>query len=515
MAQPVLDPGAATPDPDLDPAGRFAPYGDLVEPGAGGSRQGIYSVAFTAAVAPLLGGLGLTGALLLPLAGALMVVAGVDRLLRRLGYRGSTCVIGAGFAALATPVLFYAGQLAGHTLAAGLVALALSEAATAPGESLAPARAARAALLVAAAATVRPEGYCAVAALGLVVVAAPGSRRGRAVASAAYLVAALAILGAYWLVNLWLSGQWDPLVAHNLHHHASARGARVMLFGEGDPAQVWWWLPGAGLVLALALTPPGGRARGPGGARVWQHAAAALLLIAGALAGLTLAGGRTLSGLLLVTPLAGYGLVVGPFHPRLGRVWLFATAFALQVLLMDRSGTAGGLQLGARLLMPCVPPLVALAAARFEDDRAATRAMPRLRRALGLAPVLALAAITLVTLGWGLAGARHIAAGGAAATRHALACPGRVVVARRPWESQVLAPVVLSGKQLLVVSGPVRRVLAPLAAAGVRDLALVSPATLNLRLPGGMWAHTRERWPGWLTVQHVVLSRSPAKVAQP
>ncbi|MBI4509123.1 MAG: hypothetical protein HY698_05780 [Deltaproteobacteria bacterium] len=496
-------------DYDLDPDGRYHPY-DRFARKVGAARQGIYSTWFAGAAAPLFGLLGIWGAPILPFVGAVLVACGLYCIFARLRVRPLASAGGIAATVLATPLILHASQFTEHSLAAGLVTWALAlvvvgakrprQGQTEPEAQVRPFHAGA---LVALAATLRPEGYCAVLSLGLAVAFMPSegasalaSVRMRSARSAKYLLGATLVLGAYWATNLLSSGTWDPLVTANHGRSATMRYSIVMLVGElGRPRVLTWLLPLL-VPVVVSLFPPAWRR---GRTFVAVHAMLAVGLAFLAWRAQSLSTARVLTGMFSVTPLAAYGLLGGPWRPGLRSLWLFSVSFLAQVLILDNGGDGGGLQLGARLLFLALPPLVALATAVLDDD------LTTARRA---GPLTILAVVLLVGIGargtWiGVRQAEVIADGGRAASEKVLSLDAGVVMTVRWWESQVLAPVLLGGKQLYSVYGDPRPFLERLAARGVRSLVVIGHRPLSVELSGGKIAQTESVSPGWLGVQLV------------
>jgi hypothetical protein len=180
-----------------------------------------------------------------------------------------------------------------------------------------------------------------------------------------------------------------------------------------------------------------------------------------------------------------------------------AVLFLLQLSLLPSGGNAGGLQLGARLLMPVLPFLCLLAVMVVEDDL--SRLARGWQRVVALVAPIALAVVSVLGMAQGLPLATAIAAQGEETARNAAAVPADVIIARRGWESQLAAPVLLGGKTLYEVSGDLRPLVERLYARGVRSFAVIDPRPVALRLAGGRTARTVGVTPGWLTFQHVVI----------
>lgn len=519
-------------DHALDPEERWFPYQrqDFTRV-VDGERQGTYSVVFCGVVAALTAIFGLAALPVPALLGGWLVLWGTARAGLRGGLPPGLALAASVFAGLATPVLFYASQLAEHTLAAGLAVAAYALIAPVkrePGAADPTVDTIRiwpgaAGVLVAVAATMRPEGYCMIAALGVAIVLLPGLAPGMRVRHGlAYLAGCVPVLAGYWLLNLATAGTWDPLVGANTGAHKAASRSFTMVLFWGElprvaPPLSWLALaalPAAVAVVgaiavvaawALAAGADDARTGVPRGAR-WRvigHMVVGVVLALAAVRAQNLASGRVLAGLFCVTPLAAYGLLAGPLAPRARAPWIVAVLFLAQVALLPSGGNAGGLQLGARLLMPALPFLCLLAAMVVEDD--VLRRARCWQRALACAAPLALAALSALGMARGMAQATAIARYGEETARNAVAAPADVIIARRGWESQLATPALLAGKTLYEASDDLLPLVEALRARGVRSFAVIDPTPVALRLAGGRRARTVATTPGWLHFQHVVI----------
>jgi hypothetical protein len=519
-------------DHDVDPKERWFPYQrqDFTRV-VDGERQGTYSIVFCGFVAVLVALFGLAALPIPALLGAWLMLWGMARAGVRSGLHPGLTLAVTAFAGLATPVLFYASQLAEHTLAAGLAVAAyalIAPVMVASGREPGAADPTvvtiqiwpgAAGVLAALAATLRPEGYCMVAALGLSVVSLPGLTMGMRVRHGlAFLAGCVPVLAGYWLLNLATAGTWDPLVGANTGARKAASSFFTMVFFWGElprTARPLAWLACAALpavvaVVAGLVARRAGRAAAASGTRVrWLvavHAAVGLVVAIAAVRAQGLAAGRVLAGLFCVTPLLAYGLLAGPWQPRVRAPWLVAVLFLVQLAVLPSGGNAGGLQLGARLLMPALPFLCLLAAMVVEDDVARLAGPARAwLRALACVAPLALAAVSVLGMGRGLPQATAIARQGEETARNAAAVPADVIIARRGWESQLAAPVLLGGKALYEAPGDLRPLLEALYARGKRSVAVIDRKPVALRLSGGRVARTVGATPGWLHFQHVVI----------
>jgi hypothetical protein len=477
-------------DRDLDPDERYHPYeADPRRPvflrKVDGERQGIYSVSFTAVAAPLVGVLGTAGMMLLGLAGGLAILLGVDLLLGRMGASAPARVAAAIATVGLTPVLLYAAQFAEHTPAVGLAVIAL--ALVHPGDGRARIRPIVAGALVAAAATMRAECYLAVATVGVALTVRPGAElRTRAREGALYIAGALAVLVPYWGINLIASGTWDPVVTMQQAAPKRWANALKLLLGELRPAPSGWWLAILVAAAATAAAPP--RRSIALGARI--AVGVALVWLAWTVRAQT---GRTYMGLFSVTPIAAYGLVASVWQPRWRPVWIFAVVTTLAIVVLNKSNDAGGLQLGARLLLPALPALIALAAAQIDADVRGVRA------ALAVPAVVApglLVALTALMMWRGVPPAYKIARDGAVAASAAATSPGDVVVTRVWFESQVLAPVLLRGKRIYQTPPrtDLRGILERLAARGVTHVTVIHKDPVALTLTTGHAVRTERSY---------------------
>lgn len=487
----------------LDPAGRFFPYGELFRTYRG-QHQGIYSIAFCALVAPAVGLFGKAGIPIIPLVATWFTLGLTVLLGRRLGMRPWP-IAGALIAVAAlTPIGFYAGQLQEHSVAIALITGALV--CLVPGPEGA-ARPALAGLLFGCAAIMRAECYCALPAGGLTLVLARFDRRALLQLlrpSLAFALAALAVLVPFWLINLATAGVWDTVVDQN-HGKPHLPWTGILLsFGPGAVrAPIATWSIAVGAVVA-------GQLAGWTQHRIIRPALETLAWVA-ALALLAWAikvqlGDRTITGVLATTPLAALALVRRPGSASARLVLVFSVLFAAQVIALDRSGTAGGLQFGARYLMPLLPGLLLLAFGHAETALRGGATMVA-RLSAGLALVLAVA-LTVWSTAVGWHRSETIARdGGAAAEAVAQAGPN-VIVTRRPWESQLLAPIPATGA-LLNINGDPTPLLDQLAAAGVTRIVFVARGDLKFPLANGRVARTLVRYPGWLEVQLFALDGTP------
>jgi hypothetical protein len=506
-------------DHDVDPEERYFPYQrqDFTRV-VDGERQGTYSVVFCGFVAVLVALLGLAALPIPALLGAWLMLWGLARAGVRSGLHPGLILAATAFAGLATPVLFYASQLAEHTLAAGLAMAAYAFVAPVkrePGAAdpavdtilIAPTVAG---VLAALAATIRPEGYCMIAALGLAVVLLPGLAMNMRVRhGVAFLAGCVPVLAGYWLLNLATVDTWDPLVHANSGARKAASSYFTMVFywGELPPgARPLPWLACAALPLVVGLAPARVLGRWYG---VALRAAVGVLLAIVAWRAQSLASGRVLTGLFSVTPLLACGLLAGPWRPRGRAAWLVAALFLVQLAVLPSGGNAGGLQLGARLLMPALPFLCLLAAMALEDDLAAL-ARPWQRVLAGAVPV-ALVIVSILGMARGMPQATAIARQGEETARNAVAAPADVIIARRGWESQLAAPVLLSGKTLYEAPGDLKPLVEALVARGTRSFAVIDRKPVTLRLSGGRTARTVGSTAGWLTFQHVMIDDARAR----
>jgi len=463
-------------DHEVDPRERWFPYGEFKRK-VDKRWQGVYSLPYTAITAPLVAAFGMTGSLVLALAGGILILVGMDRVLARMGASPPARAAAAIFTVGLTPLLFYSAQLAEHTPAVGLTILALAYVLT--GDDGTKVRPMVAGALVAFAATLRPECYIAVATVGLALSARPGvALRPRAIEGAWYVAGALAVLLPFWGLNLLVSDTWDPMVTFQKAAPDRLANVRRMLVGDLKGSAGPW--PAALVVAVLAGLVPW---------RSWIArlvAGVALIWLAWTLQ--AHATGRTLMGTFSLTPLAAYGLVACAWRPRWRAVWIFAVLTAAAILVLNKSNDAGGLQLGARLVLPALPALLALAAAAIDDD-------VRSRRFANLVAPAVLAIVSVVMLARGFPPAYRIAAQTEAAAELAQAAPGEVVITTVWWHSQVLTPALFEGKQLyLIGKKQLPDLLDALSKHGHREVLFVDHGEVSLTLPSGLVARTVQTW---------------------
>jgi hypothetical protein len=110
----------------------------------------------------------------------------------------------------------------------------------------------------------------------------------------------------------------------------------------------------------------------------------------------------------------------------------------------------------------------------------------------------------------GIATPARIAKDGETATKEANKLGAEIVVTRVWWQSQVLAATAGSGKSLYLVPGYLWEFLDAAVERGHRQIILVSPDPLNMRLSKGFFAKTTTMIPGWLPLQLVSLQRPTA-----
>jgi hypothetical protein len=198
------------------------------------------------------------------------------------------------------------------------------------------------------------------------------------------------------------------------------------------------------------------------------------------------ATGRTLIGMFAVTPIAAYGLCASIWEPRWRPVWIYAAVTTLAIVALNQSNDAGGLQLGARLVLPALPALILLAAAAIDADARAGKH----RLAALVAPALLLA-ITVFMFQKALPPAYEIAANGEKVALAANAAPGRAVVTKVWWHSQIVTPVLLDGKRIYLTGRDLRPVLQALHDAGVTEVVVLDKGPIDLVLADGSRAHDR------------------------
>ena len=462
-------------DYNVDPTERYFPYGEFKRR-VGEHWQGVYSLTFTSITAALVGMLGMTGSLVLASASGVLILIATDRLAGQLGASQPARVAAAIVTVALTPILFYSAQLSEHTPSVGLTILALTYV-------LGPQRPMLAGVLVALAATMRPECYLAVATIGIALSVRPNATlRQRAIEGAWYVAGALVVLLPYWGFNLLVSDTWDPIVTFQKAATDPLASVRRMLVGDFKGAVGPWQI-----FLGLAV--------GAGLARRY-HA------VARTVAGVALvwlawklhqhATGRTLVGMFSLTPIAAYGLAASVWRPQYRAAWLYAFLTTAAIVVFNKSNDAGGLQLGARYVLPALPALIALAVAAIDDDARAKRFPPL------LAPAV-LAVFTTIMLARSFPTAYRIAAETAAATEIVTNAPGKTVITTVWWHSQVFSPALFENKRIYLIDRPqLPQLLDRLADRGHHEAVFCDHGAVELTLPSGRQVQTvRSRRTPW------------------
>jgi hypothetical protein len=459
----VLDHGLS--DPDLpypgrtfDPAGQSYPFSAPFVIEHDGHHYGIYPITFVAPSAAGWLAFGFWGLHLVPLACGIWVVYLTVILAHRATGDLRWSIFAAALLLIATPVVLQTALFNEHVpgiafLLAGLVGLVVPTDGTAPrpapGAGEAPHRLAafvdvrggrmRSLLAGAAlgmAATLRSELMAAAPAV-VVFVAVACDRRTAVSRLAIAAAAAAAVMGAYVLYNLHVTGHLLPAVIANLERDRPTRGQMLpLLFDPGVRRAAVPVLAAAAAVGLVALWP-----RVP---RQPAVAAAAVLTLAWcgvagyALAGIPSGGGiRQTHGLFGTTPLLVLGLYAGlaasPTRApaRLARACtLAAMALVVAVFATDMDRDAGGLQLGTRHMLGAVPLLTVSAVSVLAS-------LPR--RALALAAVPLALSIWANTINYRVL--RKIAGRNEQLIAAVQQSPARDVVTSFWWGPQVLAPL--------------------------------------------------------------------------
>jgi hypothetical protein len=478
-------------DHELDPKGQFIAYGDLTNSNIPGGRQGIYSVFFAALSAPLLVASPPLGMMFLPVLGTMLTILGMAMVGRRLGMGALALSFSMGIGVLGTPVLLYSGQYTEHTMAAGLVTLGIAMLL-----SPTPRRWRRdvlAGLLFGLAPAFRPEAYCV---LPLAIVASTGpsdSVRTALLRAGRLSVGMLLVLVPWWATNLWYSNTLDPLLFHNRFRSSSWANANAMLWGDGAGWSRALEFGILALAILVALVPLKHRARLAGEFVVCTTVA---------LLGWHMFrdSERTVAGLMTVTPVVAYGILRGP-HSTGRELWSIAVGFLLMVLALDKSGTGGGLQHGARLLLPILPALLLLAAQLVEHRWQATKTWTS--RAAVVACVVPLLMLGTAADAVGTMRAQKIAERGKSVVDAVLTRDRgvRTIIVRDPWHSQLLAPLLFHGKRLIYMYAFDIRLLDSLAKRGETSIVLTGEGRQTIRLPSGAVMAESERHEGWILMR--------------
>lgn len=453
------DPYLPYPGRAFDPAERNYPFSAPFVVEHGGHHHGIYPITFVAPSAAGWAAFGFWGLHLVPLACGIWVVYLTLILAHRATGDLRWSIAAAALLVVATPFVLQTALFNEHVpgiafLLAGLVGLVDPTEGSGPRRtggadkvspprrltSLIDARSLRLRSLLAGAAlglaaTLRSELMAAAPAV-VVFVAVTCDRRTAVSRLAVAAAAAAAVMGAYVLYNLHVTGHLLPTVIANLERDRPTRGQMLPLLF--DPA-----VRGAAVPVLAAAAATGLVALWPRVPRRWVVAAAAVLTIAWcgvagyALAGIPSGGAiRQTHGLFGTTPLLVLGLYAGlagppPASARFARAcMLTAMTLALAVFATDMDRDAGGLQLGTRHMLGAVPLLVVSAVSVLAG-------LPR--RALAVAVVPLALSIWANTINYRVL--RKIAGRNeqlVAAIQHS---PARDVVTSFWWGPQVLAPL--------------------------------------------------------------------------
>ena len=390
------------PAAELDPEGRFFPLRPPFAFRRGGQWYGLYPMPFVAVSALAWRAGGFRAIFLLPWLAAVASVALAGLLARS--------ALTAALVALTTPLLLYGTLHWEHSLAVAMVLgalLALREPTWA--------RLAIAGVLIGAGPAIRTELYCVpAAAIVFVMLSWPRREWWKLVPCGAI---ALAVAGAFWLWNLHTVGMWDPVVAVNrgfLKNQPQQWDGLALLFAQAPHV---WALPL--LALAAGFLPRRWRVWAALGCAAW---AAGLSLRA-----IALHRDPTLTGFLLVSPLAILGLPLRKNAYAAAGVALIA---ALMMTDLARLVGGGGLQFGSRYLLPAAPLLLIGAVELVRES-------PRL-----LAPAAAaLALISTVATGIGVRDEAVIRARNARLVAAVEQSGARDVITHLFWVPQVLAPL--------------------------------------------------------------------------
>ena len=479
----------------LDPMGNFYPYGDLVRI-HDGHHQGIYSVVFTALVAPAVGILGRRGIPIVPLLATWLTIFIALRVGRMMGL--TALPLGGALAAMVwlTPIGFYAGQLQEHSVTVALLIAAIG--------CLFTSRPSWMGVLLGLAATMRPECYCALPAAGialLLIERGHGNLRSALSSAAKFVITALLILVPYWLLNRHCSAVWDTVVDQNQAKAKLPWTSVLLLFGNDNLAH-----PLA--LCAITVGSVGVAWIGDVAHSRWLRAATfaastSILMALSWWAFHAQVDERNISGLFSVTPLAFIALLRRPNTSLHVAASVFSLVFVSLVIYFDNSGTAGGMQFGARYLSPLLPIAMLFAFGNFARDVA--RSSSGGERMLYIVPFTCAIALTLwtSTVGW-----RHVEAIARDGERVAaiVSRPDAPVrVTSRVWESQLLDPI-SDAHPLMNMNGDPPLLLAQLASRGVNRLMLVTSGERRYRVgPSHRLAHPIERHIGWLEIQLLVI----------
>jgi hypothetical protein len=371
----------------FDPDWRHFPLPPPFVVGRGTERHSIYSPLFAAVSVPGWLGGRYVGTLFVPAAGAVACALLAMHLARRAGH-GPGLSAFAGVATLVfAPVAAYGATFTEHTLG---VALALAAFVLVDREPPRWLHLAGAGACVGVGAILRTELLVLAPALALFCALRWGLRPALVWRLAIVGAAAAACFGAYVARNLLVLDVWNPAVLANetANRRTSLREGLPMLLplGVRDVLGLHPWVPLAAAVGLGALAWVRGWAR-----LVWIAAGAATLFlwgwvcVAGA-AAIFAEKQRAWSGVVAATPLALVGVLTFGRGPRRteGALVLAALVYIAGVFFTNVDKSAGGLQIGARHMLPAVPLLLIGVLPLLAETR---------RFWLLVAPVVALSAV--------------------------------------------------------------------------------------------------------------------------
>lgn len=318
----------------------------------GDKIYGTYPLVFPAITAPLYWIGGVRGMALVSLAAFVAVLILTARLARRCMLSEGAIAAAVAVTGLGCSLPLYATTLYEHTAAAALLLAAIDI--TLDGRRMALAGA-----LLGLATCMRTELYAFAPAMAIVVAWSIGVRLREWRRWLAFGGGAVTVVAAFLIIHRVATGVWHPTL------NASANGDTLTLYGRLQHLVQFELLPWAQIPLALTLAAAAFRPR--------TLVTTAIALMWCAMTYLAIrSDDRTVTGLFTTTPVIALALTrqVLPRHSPLGALVLAAVVFVVTLVLLPKACANGGLELGARYLLPVVPLFAIGAAAAARRQRA-------------------------------------------------------------------------------------------------------------------------------------------------
>jgi hypothetical protein len=318
----------------------------------GDKIYGTYPLVFPAVAAPLYLIAGVRGMALVSLAAFVAVLIWTARLARRCMLSERATAAAVAIAGVGCSLPLYATTLYEHTAATALLLAAINV--TLDGRRMALAGA-----LLGLATCMRTELYAFAPAMAIVVWWAIGVRWRAWPRWLAFGGGAVAVVATFLSAHRVATGAWHPTLK------ASANGDMLTLYGRLEHVVQVELLPWALIPLAFTLAAAAFRPR------TVVTAAIAMMWCAMTYFAIR-SDARTVTGLFTTTPVIALALTREVLHRQspLGALVLAAAVFVTTLVLLPKASANGGLELGARYLLPVVPLFAIGAAAAARRSRA-------------------------------------------------------------------------------------------------------------------------------------------------